>query len=122
VVASDGIQTALDETDQSITIPNHAPSAVILSPAAGLFVEPEGLVVLQGSGFDFEDGTLPDDSLVWDSDKHGQLGIGPSVPINSLQPGAHTITLTVTDSFGISASSSVEIFIGYPLYLPSINR
>ncbi len=122
VVASDGIQTALDETDQSITIPNHTPSAVILSPAAGLFVEPEGLVVLQGSGFDFEDGTLPDDSLVWDSDKHGQLGIGPSVPINSLQPGAHTITLTVTDSFGISASSSVEIFIGYPLYLPSINR
>lgn len=122
VIASDGIQTGLDETDQSITIPNHAPSAVILSPAAGAFVEPGGLVVLQGAGFDFEDGTLPDGSLVWSSDIQGGVGIGPSVPLNSLQPGAHTLTLTVTDSFGIHAESSVAIFVGYPIYLPAISR
>jgi hypothetical protein len=59
---------------------------------------------------------------VWSSNRQGELGIGPSVPINSLASGTHIITLTVTDSFGIAASTSVKIYIAYPMYTPLVGR
>jgi len=49
-------------------------------------VPPGGLLVLQGSANDFEDGTLPDESLAWTDDVQGGLGIGPSVALNTLTP------------------------------------
>ncbi|HLF91506.1 MAG TPA: hypothetical protein VI451_21355 [Anaerolineales bacterium] len=120
VVATDGVNTALDETDQAITVPNQAPQATILNPGNNSFHSPGSLIVMQGYGTDMEDGSLPDESLTWSSDVQGSLGIGPSLPINTLDPGIHVITLTVTDSYGISSSVSVTITIGYPIYLPVI--
>ena len=122
VVATDGINTAVDETDQAITIPNQAPVPTIFNPGNGAYTPPGGLVVLSGSGMDMEDGSLPDGSLVWSSNRQGELGIGPSVPINSLLPGEHIITLTATDSYGISAQTSVMINIAYPMYTPLVGR
>ena len=60
--------------------------------------------------------------MVWSDDVQGGLGIGPSVPINNLTPGKHTITLTATDSYGISTSTSVTIDVAYPIYLPQVKR
>ena len=122
VVATDGINTAVDETDQAITIPNQPPSPNILNPASGSVVVPGGLVVLQGSATDMEDGTLPDGSLVWSSNRQGELGVGPSVALNTLNPGKHVITLTATDSYGISVQASVQIDIAYPLFIPLVAR
>jgi hypothetical protein len=122
VVATDGINTAVDETDQAITIPNQPPVPTIFNPGNGTYTPPGGLVVLSGSAMDMEDGTLPDGSLVWSSNRQGELGIGPSVPINSLQPGQHIITLTATDSYGISAQTSVLINIDYPTFGPLVGR
>lgn len=122
VVATDGINTAVDETDQAITIPNQPPIATILNPADGSITVPGGLVVLQGMGSDMEDGTLAEDKLVWSSDRQGELGIGASVALNTLEPGAHTITLTVTDSYGIPESASVQINIAHPVFMPVVVR
>jgi hypothetical protein len=122
VAATDGVNTAVDETDQAITIPNQAPTATILSPINGSVTVPGGLVVLQGSGTDMEDGTLADERLVWSSDRQGELGIGPSVPLNTLEAGKHVLTLTVTDSYGIPAQASVEIEIAYPLFVPLVEQ
>jgi hypothetical protein len=122
VVATDGMNTAVDETDQSITIPNQPPVPNIFSPANGSYTIPGGLVVLQGSAMDMEDGSLPEGSLVWSSDRQGELGIGSSVAINTLQPGMHIITLTATDSFGISVKTSVKVYIAYPIYTPLVGR
>jgi hypothetical protein len=122
VAATDGVNTAVDETDQAITIPNQAPVATILSPENGSITLPGGLVVLQGSGTDMEDGTLADERLVWSSDRQGELGIGPSVPLNTLEAGKHVLTLTVTDSYGIPAQASVEIEIAYPLFVPLVEQ
>jgi hypothetical protein len=77
-------------------------------------------VVLQGSATDFEDGSLPDEALSWSSDVQGGLGTGASLPIASLLPGAHTITLTAIDSYGITSSASVKIFVGYQLDMPVV--
>jgi hypothetical protein len=122
VVATDGVNTGFDETDQAITIPNQAPQALILSPETGSSFLPGSLVVLEGIGTDMEDGTLPDDALTWSSDVQGSLGIGPSLPLNVLSFGTHLITLTVKDSYGIPSTYTVEIQIAYRTYLPAILR
>jgi hypothetical protein len=122
VVVTDGILTGVDETDHAITVPNHAPELTIMNPVAGAIYLQDSLVVLQGMAIDFEDGTLDDSLLSWSSDVQGGLGVGPSVPLITLQPGNHTISLTATDSYGISNSAQVSIFVGYPLYLPQIAK
>jgi len=122
VLATDGLNTGLDETDEAITIPNQAPQVTILNPAPGGIYPPGSLVVLTGMATDFEDGTLPDESLVWSSDQQGGLGVGPSVPLNTLAAGQHIITLTTADSLGIFSSASVTITIAYSLHLPLMVR
>jgi len=122
VVATDGVNTGVDETDQAITIPNQAPQVTILNPASHSFHPPGNLVVLQGAANDLEDGSLPDSALSWSSDVQGGLGVGPAVPLNTLLPGEHVITLTATDSLGVSSSTSVTIIIAHPIYLPVVAR
>ncbi len=122
VVATDGINTAVDETDQAITIPNQPPVPIISNPANGAYSIPGSLVVLQGSAMDMEDGTLPAGSLVWSSDRQGELGIGSSLALNTLEPGTHIITLTATDSYGISAQTKVLIKVAYPTFNPLVGR
>jgi hypothetical protein len=118
VIATDGVNTGVDETDQAISIPNKAPQVTILNPAPGAHIPVGGVAVLQGSGTDMEDGILPDSALTWSSDRQGTLGIGPSLPLNNLLPGWHTLTLTGVDSNGIAVSATVRTYIGVAVYLP----
>jgi hypothetical protein len=122
VLVTDGVNTSLDETDEVITIPNKQPTPTILNPTSKTAYLPDALVVLQGIAVDLEDGTLPDENLTWSSDIQGGLGIGPSVGLNTLLPGWHTITLTAVDSNGASASSTVYIYIGTQTFLPVVTR
>lgn len=122
VVVTDGVNTSQDETDETISVPNKLPTATILSPLLNEAYLPGGLVVLNGIGVDLEDGTLPDENLFWSSNRQGSLATGPSVGLNSLLPGWHTITMTVVDLHGALASSSVQIFIGYRNHLPLIRK
>lgn len=120
VVANDGIDVGFDETDGPINVPNKTPFAVISNPVNGQDFLPGALVVLQGIATDMEDGTLPEGALEWSSDRQGVLGTGPSLPVNTLQPGPHLIKLTATDSQGLKATVSVGIFIGSRTWMPVI--
>jgi hypothetical protein len=120
VVASDGVNTGFDETPAALTIPNQPPVATISDPIGASIHRPGDLIVFHGIGTDMEDGTLPPAALQWSDNLQGGLGIGQTVPINNLTPGTHVITLTVTDSYNISRTSTVTIDIAYPLYLPSL--
>jgi len=122
VVATDGVNTGFDETPATITIPNHPPVPIISDPVSKSIHIPGDLIVFTGSASDMEDGTLPPAALVWSDNVQGGLGIGPTVPINNLNPGSHTITLTATDSYGISSTTNVSIFVGYPVYAPVIKK
>jgi len=122
VVASDGVNIGEDQTDFPINVPDKAPQALILNPTDQAQVLPGDLLVLQGSGNDFEDGTLPDLALAWSSDRQGPLGTGVSLPVNNLQPGLHKITLSATDSSGQTSQTTVEVFIGAKLHLPIVLR
>ena len=82
--------------------------------AAGKVVAPGDLLLATGMGSDLEDGTLPDEALAWSSDRQGVLGSGPSLAVNTLQPGRHTITLTVHDSAGQSRHGDCAGVRGHP--------
>jgi hypothetical protein len=122
VVATDGVNTGFDETPLPISVPDKPPYAIITNPAQGHIVAPGDLLVLQGTATDMEDGGLPDEALHWSSDKQGGLGIGPSVALNVLTPGAHVITLSVSDSQGQNTDATVSVYVGSGTYLPLIRK
>ncbi len=122
VVATDGINTAWAETPWPITIPNKAPQALIMDPVDGMLVAPGSLVVLLGAATDLEDGRLPDEVMQWTDDRQGSLGVGPSVALNTLEPGPHLITLTVRDQFGITGTATVNLYVGYRIFLPGLQK
>ena len=122
VVANDGIDIGFDETNGPISVPDQAPFVVISNPSNGQAFVPGALIIFQGSATDMEDGTLPDGALVWSSDRQGVLGTGPSLPLNTLQPGLHVIKLTATDSKGHASVITIGVFIGARTYLPVIMK
>lgn len=122
VVANDGVDIGFDETDGPISVPDQVPFVVISNPSNGQAFVPGGLIIFQGSATDMEDGTLPDEVLVWSSDRQGVLGTGPSLPVNSLQPGPHVIKLAATDSKGHTTALTTGVFIGSRTYLPMIMK
>lgn len=122
VVVNDGVLSGEDETDFSISVPDKAPVALITSPQAFTVLGDGQLLVLQGTGQDFEDGTLPEVSMTWSDNVSGTLGTGASLPVAALAPGWHTITLTVIDSTGKTASSTTNVYIGARLLLPITQR
>lgn len=90
---------------------NHKPVATISSPASGAVFDNGAAVTFAGSATDEEDGTLGSGSLVWTSDRDGQIGTGTSFPKSNLSAGGHTITLTATDSKGAQGTATITITV-----------
>ncbi|HSP54901.1 MAG TPA: dockerin type I domain-containing protein [Dehalococcoidia bacterium] len=116
VVASDGINTGFGDS-AAVSVPNKAPMVDIASPSDGTLVAEGGLLVLDGSAADLEDGAIPDAGLSWFSDKDGALGTGSSLPVNTFSPGLHTITLRATDSDGAFSEESIQVLVGLPMHI-----
>lgn len=89
---------------------NTAPQATISRPQDGTIWPDPTSVTLTGVGTDTEDGTLPPEALAWTSSLDGALGTGNQIDV-PLSTGAHTLTLTVTDSEGLTGSASVGITV-----------
>lgn len=102
VVASDGFLSGQDTTGV-FGVPIHAPSVQILLPNPDQVFFPTQQVVLQGSAYDLEDGVPDDSAFVWSSNIDGVLGSGALMSTAELSTGVHAITLTVTDSNGMSS-------------------
>jgi hypothetical protein len=121
VVASDGVNTGQDQSDAPFTVSKKSPQIYITNPTGGV-VPPETAVSLEGLGIDLEDGNLEGSDLQWSSNKDGALGSGASLIVPKLSLGLHTITLTGKDSDGNSVVASVQLYVGYRIYLPVIQR
>jgi hypothetical protein len=120
IYASDGLRTT-QATSGNFTIEHKGPAVYITLPADGSSVPPNTPLMLTGSAFDWEDGILSAESMIWHSNQVGKLGTGKQIFVN-LSQGWHTITLTVTDSDGTSASTSIDVYSGYQLHLPLVRR
>jgi hypothetical protein len=89
---------------------NEPPSVSITNPADGASFDSGAMIPFQGTASDPEEGDLTD-SLVWTSSIEGQIGEGSSFSY-ILEDGNHTITASVTDSGGSTASDSITIMVG----------
>lgn len=97
VMASDGVNTAVDAAEMSFFLPSKTPEPLIMSPADGDVLWVGQTAVFEGIAFDAEDGTVADENMNWSSNIDGSLGSGNLVPAQ-LSPGIHRITLHVRDS------------------------
>ncbi|HET7620698.1 MAG TPA: choice-of-anchor L domain-containing protein, partial [Gemmatimonadaceae bacterium] len=95
------------------TSENQTPTVSITAPADGFEVLQGSSLAFTGSGNDAEDGALTGGSLVWTSDKDGQIGTGTSFSTTALSLGVHTITLTGKDSQGATATATIAVNVGY---------
>jgi hypothetical protein len=123
VVASDGLLTAQDASDDPFTVSPKPPQVAIDWPADGSRVRPGQTLMLSGYAWDPEDGPLPGEDLAWESDRDGFLGSGAEVAVSTLSSGRHVITLSATDSDGQVGTDSISIFVHLPpIYLPMVLR
>lgn len=111
VIANDGINTGMDDSDGTFRVPLKPPVARIICPGDGLELRRDQALVLVGEGFDTEDGDLQGASLVWTSSLQGVLGSGASRSSSGLVRGEHTITLTARDSRGAEGTDSVRVLV-----------
>ncbi len=113
LTATDSKKNA-DSTTVSIIINpanNTLPIANITSPSTDSTYNHNNYLEFTGTGYDSEDGWLSGVSLVWISNKDGQVGTGNTITTNSLSGGTHTISLTVTDSVNTSNTATISLII-----------
>ena len=119
ISVSDGIRSSFVETPV-FSVEKHRPDVYIETSSSDLeFIMPE-TVFLQAWGSDKDDnGPL---SYSWQSNIDGDLGNGDrlSLPSRDFASGNHTITVTVTDSDGMSTTDSVDIQINQEPVIPEI--
>ena len=122
VSVSDGARSSFAETPV-FSVANHAPEVSVRTPVSGdVFAENQGFVV-EAVAYDMEDGLVPSSHIVWGSSIDGSLGSGRYLVLSAadLTAGSHTLTVTATDSSGVSASASVDIVISLRNALPVAN-
>jgi len=116
VVASDGVNTGLGDTDP-FTMADKPPQPRILLPADGTQVHYGQLVNFIGEALDPQDGSVSDADLVWGSED-GELGTGPLLSLSNLPVGTNYITLTATNSAALSATATITVVVDDDLDLP----
>lgn len=114
VIATDG--TFVAQADS-------APFNVAMKPPTPQINTPNNLVAnfgqtatFAGEASDPQDGSLTGGSLVW-SNKDGVMSVGDALPFSNLRAGANVITLTATNSQGLSASTAITVFVDDDLSL-----
>jgi hypothetical protein len=95
-----------------LTVAPKPPKPEIIQPGDTNFVAAELPLTFKGAASDPEE-EIGDTQLVWTSDRDGVLGTGETLA-RSLSVGQHIITLTATDSDGLSGEVSVRINVVPP--------
>lgn len=96
------------------SVGNQAPVVAILQPADGSTVTVGTNVAMEAAITDAEDGTLPNRSIFWEG-AHGAIidpiGQGPTIAYDLTDATDWTLTVTATDSGGLSTSASVTVHV-----------
>lgn len=115
VVASDGFRFTTDESDGEFVILNHGPAVAVVLPLAGELFYGEQSIAFIANANDLEAGALTGTNVVWRSDRDGLLGDGEVLlrEVRTLSEGAHLITVTATDSGGLTNAATVVINVAH---------
>ena len=121
ILASDGVNTAMDSSDEPFVVEGKPPVVMIVEPADGRSIVPGAPVILRGAATDMEDGPITDGQrFTWRSSLQGLLGVGREFLFTDLQRGRHTLTLEVADGDGFVSRRSVTLFVGHRALLPVV--
>ena len=112
IIASDGVNTTMDEADAEFSVAQKPPKSAILSPYEGQSFPVGEQALFMGAALDLEDRLVEDTAYYWTSDRDGLLGVGRNLWGLPLSPGRHQITLTVTDRDGLATRAQVSIVVG----------
>ena len=111
VYVTDGVNTG-SALSAPFNVPKKTPSTIVInSPADGYTQPAVDPLYLSGAVYDADDGVLTGTALQWSDNVAGNLGTGSPL-IVTLKPGAHTITLTGTDSDGNQVTATANVFLG----------
>jgi hypothetical protein len=121
VTATDGV-LAGSALSAIFTVPFKAPQAFIDELEWGSRYEYGATILLEGEGYDLNDGWLPNDKLQWTSDLAGLLGHGSPLMVENLQPGEHTITLTATNGAGLQGTAQIKLTVSQCTYAVSPHK
>jgi hypothetical protein len=110
VIANDGVNIG-SAMSEKFGVAGKAPTIRIANPLNNSSFGYDQQFALEAVAQDFEDGTLQGNSIQWNSDWNGLLGVGPLVVPGLLRPGPHQITVTARDSEGRTASATITINI-----------
>ncbi|MEQ8819782.1 MAG: hypothetical protein RLY93_06020 [Sumerlaeia bacterium] len=113
VLVSDGFLTAYADS-VAFTVAPREPQARILSPGEGAAFPFGALIRMQAEAFDPEEGSLPDEALVWEVDG-AAAGSGEVLDFRGLAAGTRTVTLRATDSDGKVSEAATSFVVGQPL-------
>ncbi|HHS50798.1 MAG TPA: hypothetical protein ENN07_06750 [candidate division Zixibacteria bacterium] len=108
---SDGLSSSDEITIEVIL--NTPPDVWIILPRDGDTLSMIGLNIFIGGATDAEDLVIPADNLVWTSSRSGEIGRGFFFQLMFMMPGRHEIVLTATDSGGLSAADTIEVFVSF---------
>lgn len=111
VLASDGVNTAQDQSHTAFTVGRKDPELWIVGVADNAVVPAGTVLNLQANYLDPDQETIAEQDLVWRSDRIGVLGTGSrlQVPTAQLPPGRHQISVTVPGKYAAAVSASVTI-------------
>lgn len=99
VLATDGVNTG-SATTALFRSYQHPPVAEILTPEEDVITITQGTpLMLEGVGYDVDDGTITAGNYEWRSSITGRISLGARALARNLPVGQHTITLTVFDAF-----------------------
>lgn len=112
VLTTDGWNTTSADLSSPFAVENKSPSISIASPKDGATVSFDMPLVFSAAAVDMEDGLLDEASVMWRSDKDGELGQGSLLMIPSLSNGTHTITVIAKDKTGAQAQKTIRIVVG----------
>jgi len=86
----------------------------IITPYTGMKFFQGDFITFTGTAADLMGTPLTGASLVWASDRDGQIGTGQSFSTNSLSVGTHKVTLVATDAQGMADTASIDVSINVP--------
>ncbi|MEM7536090.1 MAG: M28 family peptidase [Chloroflexota bacterium] len=110
VHASDGINSAHDQSDQPFTFLKPQPDIDINTLANQVVLENQ-TVALQGSAYNVEVGTVAADQVQWFSNIDGLLGEGEQLSTADLSVGEHNISFQAIDDAGNIVSDTIQIVV-----------
>jgi uncharacterized repeat protein (TIGR01451 family) len=113
VIASDGLDSSSSQSTGTFTVLPHPPTILLNAPMDGAIFVADEQIFLDASIYDSQDGPLDGVSVQWTSSLDGVLGYGAvlNIEADALSEGSHTITVTATDSLGLTNSASAQIVV-----------